>query len=124
MHGFSPTFWIALALSVISVLVMSLVWVEYVGTGVLAVLCGVWYLAYLKLYRRIASLEAESEIPADLTNALSNLNTHFQQKIVKNTNKLSQLKNDLQDAVNNLNGSFATLNAPGQQQSGFFACIE
>lgn len=131
MRDFSLTAWLAVVFSVLSVLAMVFIWAEYIAASALAGLSGAWYLAYRNLSRSTSQLEEhpavtpaeDAVLSVEMSQALSELNTTFQQKITQNSDDLTQLKDVLHDAINNLNESFATLNELGQEQKNIVLSV-
>ena len=123
--------WIAAGLNLIGVLVFAVVTAEYAAAGLLALSGGVWYIAYCGLQKKTAMLVAavhgtESQacaLPDEIVTALGSLNDNFQEKIARNSSDLSQLKSVLEDAIKNLNQSFATLNHLSHEQKNIVLSV-
>lgn len=124
LRRFSLSAWFAFTLGLSGIIAFTWVWVDYLTAGILAALDIAWYLAYRNLRIKASGfLETATKsegtshaLSDDIVHALGELNDNFQQKIVQNSNDLSQLKNVLQDAISNLNCSFGTLNELSLEQ--------
>jgi methyl-accepting chemotaxis protein len=105
---------------------------NYLGTSLLLGLNAAWFVAYRQAQSRRS---APHTIPGNSTpktgpdgssevvQTLMELNDRFKQKIVHNTNDLSQLKNVLVDAIGNLNHSFGTLNELSHKQKAIVLSV-
>jgi methyl-accepting chemotaxis protein len=131
LRRFSTSAWFAFMLSLGGIIAFALMWVNYFAAGVLAVLAGAWYFAYRNLQIRASrflenATKTETMSPNfsdDIVQALGELNDNFQQKVIQNSDDLSQLKNVLQDAISNLNCSFGTLSELSLEQKNIVMSV-
>jgi methyl-accepting chemotaxis protein len=131
LRRFSWHAWIAAGLNLIGVVVFAVVTEAYAAAGLLALLSGVWYVAYRNLQQKacryvettLTTESQEAALSSDIATALGSLNDNFQEKIAQNSSDLSQLKDVLEDAIKNLNQSFATLSGLSHEQKNIVLSV-
>lgn len=103
---------------------------DYLTASVVAVLSGVWFVAYL--YKRPAhsiNLQAIPEpnsntgLAVELAPVLVEVNENFHNRISQNSQDLTQLKEVLLDAIGHLNRSFNTLNDLSAEQKNIVLSV-
>lgn len=131
LQRISNTLLIALVVSFAAILLMALTETSLTGVSIVFALSAVWLFAHLKLSlsqvergvgERI-EVDTNGNLPDSVAHAIKEVNLQFQQKVNQNAGDLAQLKDVLVDAINNLNQSFATLNALSQQQKSIVMSV-